>query len=44
MAATNRIYIGGIPEETRELDLTDKFSQYGNIQSVIIKRKFAFIV
>ena len=39
-----KIYIGGLPERTEQLDLEDCFGQFGKIAHIELKLGFAFIV
>lgn len=44
-----RVFVGGLPEDVRERDLSDKFASFGRISSITIKfpprsPPFAFIV
>lgn len=39
-----QIYVGGLPIDINKYELKDRFSDFGNIRDIIIKRKYAFIV
>lgn len=39
-----KIYIGGLPETTREEDLHDCFSQLGRVKQIELKRGYGFVV
>jgi RNA recognition motif-containing protein len=44
-----RVFVGGLPDNVRERDLSDKFSSFGRISSIAIKfppraPPFGFIV
>ena len=41
---SRRIYVGKISSRTRESDIKDRFSDFGEISSCEVKRGFAFVV